>query len=288
MSLGDRLGLAGVILAFIAIAAPYLWPDKKWIGWIALGCALMLGLAWGWMEFGNEIPRLHSRYPIKSTMAAFVIGGLLAITLWRLVGTSALATQEESKAHSIVPTVAQGTIEMTYDMNMMGLPLVIQPYTSATIIQIKDRTRAEALVVNNPARTVSYWPREKMGFPPSGVGIINVANHGTIALFNVAAIVRFDVGAQKSPGGVSTMYFRLPLIESLRPSDPSYRFYVVDDSSLGGLVFMPETVDADVPAGGRQKIQVAARKLTFMDNVPMLPPAFSKPTEPPKGKGKRK
>jgi len=170
--------------------------------------------------------------------------------------------------------VALGTIEMTYDMQLAGLPLAMQPYTGITIIRVKDRTHAESLFVNNPARQVSYWPKEKMGFPPSGVGIINVANHGTVPLFNVAAVVRFDLGAQKSPGGVSSLYFHLPLIESLKPTDQPCRFYVVDDSALGGLVFMPETVDADVPGGGRQKIQVAARKLTLMDQVPMLPPAF--------------
>jgi hypothetical protein len=195
---------------------------------------------------------------------------------------------QKSETSATATAVPEGTVEMSYDMNMMGLPLPIQPYTAVTIIQIKDRQKAEALTVQNSERKVSYWPKEKMGFPPAGAGIIKVANHGTTTLFNVAAVVRFDVGAQKSPGGVSTIYFSLPLIESLRPGDPPYKFYVVDGSSLGGLVFMPDTVVADVPAAGRQTIRVATRKLTFMDNIPMLPPSFPKPTVPQKGKDKRK
>jgi hypothetical protein len=36
MSLGDRLGWAGLIMAFLGIALAFLWPDKKWIGWLCL------------------------------------------------------------------------------------------------------------------------------------------------------------------------------------------------------------------------------------------------------------
>src|SRR5207253_1978172 len=58
------------------------------------------------------------------------------------------------------------SIEMSYDMNTLGLPLPIQPYTTVTIIRINNREKAEALTVQNSDRVVSYWPKEKMGFPP--------------------------------------------------------------------------------------------------------------------------
>jgi hypothetical protein len=35
MTLGDRLGLAELIVALLGIAAFSLWPDKKRIGWLA-------------------------------------------------------------------------------------------------------------------------------------------------------------------------------------------------------------------------------------------------------------
>jgi len=35
MELGDRLGLAGLIVASIGIGTMYLWPTKKWIGRVA-------------------------------------------------------------------------------------------------------------------------------------------------------------------------------------------------------------------------------------------------------------
>jgi len=85
MSFSDRLGLAGVVLALIALAATYLWPDKKWIGWVALFCAVALLFTWGWLELGTELPRLRLQYPIKSTIVVFIVGGCLAVALWMLL-----------------------------------------------------------------------------------------------------------------------------------------------------------------------------------------------------------
>lgn len=50
MSLADRLGLGGLVVALFAIAAPYLWPDKKWIGWLSFGFAGILVLGWCVLE----------------------------------------------------------------------------------------------------------------------------------------------------------------------------------------------------------------------------------------------
>lgn len=51
MSFGDRLGLAGLIVALLGIAAFYLCPTKKWIGWLCFAAASFLGIAWVWYEF---------------------------------------------------------------------------------------------------------------------------------------------------------------------------------------------------------------------------------------------
>src|SRR5882762_4180523 len=50
MSWGSRLGLAGLIVALGGIAAFYLWPDRKWIGWFCLIFAVLLVLAWMYLE----------------------------------------------------------------------------------------------------------------------------------------------------------------------------------------------------------------------------------------------
>jgi hypothetical protein len=58
MSIDTRIGIAGLILALFSIAAFYLWPDKKWIGWFCISVgAILLG---GWIaleikqRFGNQ------------------------------------------------------------------------------------------------------------------------------------------------------------------------------------------------------------------------------------------
>ncbi len=120
MSFGDRLGLAGVVLAFFAIAAPYLWPDKKWIGWVSLSCAIVLMFLWGWRELGAELPKLRTRYPTVSTAGVFVVGGCLAVALWRLViPTVADQSQstDEKMASSVVLNAALGPSD-PYPENM--------------------------------------------------------------------------------------------------------------------------------------------------------------------------
>jgi hypothetical protein len=94
----DRLGLAGVLLALISLAATILWPEKKWIGWLSLSCAVILLVGWAWMEFGSDLPRLRANYPILSTIGVFLIGGCLAVSLWMLVQPGHVASSELSLA----------------------------------------------------------------------------------------------------------------------------------------------------------------------------------------------
>lgn len=51
MALGDRLGVAGLILSFIGLGITILWPTKRWIGWTCVAVAAVLCLAWGGIEW---------------------------------------------------------------------------------------------------------------------------------------------------------------------------------------------------------------------------------------------
>jgi hypothetical protein len=46
MPQADRLGITGLIVALFGIAAFYLWPDKKRIGWVSLCLAALLVCVW--------------------------------------------------------------------------------------------------------------------------------------------------------------------------------------------------------------------------------------------------
>jgi hypothetical protein len=96
MSFGDRIGLAGFVLALISLAATILWPDKKWIGWFSLSCAVALLVVWGWVEFGASIPKLRDQYPILSIVGIFIIGGCISVSLWMLVRPRISTSKEQS------------------------------------------------------------------------------------------------------------------------------------------------------------------------------------------------
>jgi hypothetical protein len=97
MELGNRLGLAGIILGFFAIAAPYLWPEKKWIGWLSLSLACVLLGMWGWLEFKSIFGTWYREYPIKSTAVAFLCGGIIASSLWLLLNKKTPSTVSKDK-----------------------------------------------------------------------------------------------------------------------------------------------------------------------------------------------
>lgn len=100
MSFGDRFGIAGVILALFALAASYLWPGKRWIGWISLCFAIVLLFGWGWLEFGRDLPILRTRHPLLSTITVFIVGGSLAVGLWRLIPSPVLSLAPSVPAES--------------------------------------------------------------------------------------------------------------------------------------------------------------------------------------------
>jgi hypothetical protein len=82
VQLADRMGIAGLILALAGIAVSILWPDKKWIGWLAFCLAGVLVLWWGWVEVRPWAINIYRNYPVKSTLLVFMCGGIVASSLW--------------------------------------------------------------------------------------------------------------------------------------------------------------------------------------------------------------
>jgi hypothetical protein len=85
IAFGERLGLAGLIMALVAIAVPILWPDKKVIGWLCLLAVFVLAIWWLWIEFHLQIPNYYQKSPVRSTLAVFLTGGIISAGLWLLI-----------------------------------------------------------------------------------------------------------------------------------------------------------------------------------------------------------
>jgi hypothetical protein len=56
MPLGDRLGIAGLIMGALGVSCAILWPTRRWIGWLFLGIAAALCVSWGAMELEKRDP----------------------------------------------------------------------------------------------------------------------------------------------------------------------------------------------------------------------------------------
>jgi hypothetical protein len=78
MQLGDHLGFAGIILGLVGLGLTFLWPTKRWIGYVAIGLAVICGLKWGMLTC-NEAHENVSEAPfsvdIEGTFMKAVPGG---------------------------------------------------------------------------------------------------------------------------------------------------------------------------------------------------------------------
>ncbi|HEY4838778.1 MAG TPA: hypothetical protein VIH72_09230 [Candidatus Acidoferrales bacterium] len=51
---GERLGWAALVVAFLATGVVYLWADKRWIGWAALALCALTVIGWLVWEISNR------------------------------------------------------------------------------------------------------------------------------------------------------------------------------------------------------------------------------------------
>jgi hypothetical protein len=82
LSFADRLGLAALIVTLLSIAAVYLLPEKKWIGWLGLIAAVILILAWLRFEFQAALFNFAENFPVRSSLAVGLCFGALAGFAW--------------------------------------------------------------------------------------------------------------------------------------------------------------------------------------------------------------
>ena len=79
--INSRLGMVGVIMTFLSIAALYIWPEKKWIGWVSLVIAAGLLLYWGIAEIQHFMGSGKTPH-IVSIVIGCIVGGCIASLIW--------------------------------------------------------------------------------------------------------------------------------------------------------------------------------------------------------------
>jgi hypothetical protein len=81
MSVDTRIGLVGLVVALFSIAAFYLWPDKKWIGWLCLSVGIVLLIGWIVFELKQKLGESWTSLGI-SVLVGAVFGGAIGALIW--------------------------------------------------------------------------------------------------------------------------------------------------------------------------------------------------------------
>src|SRR5947209_514604 len=103
MSVDSRLGIVGLIVALFSIAAFYLWPDKKWIGWLCLSVGIILLIGWMVFEFNQTLGESSISLGVSVIVGA-VFGGAVGALIWHTAEAPA-AQQDAAQESTGAPVV---------------------------------------------------------------------------------------------------------------------------------------------------------------------------------------
>ena len=150
MLLGERLGVASLIVGLLGIAFIYLWPTKKYIGWLCLIAAIFSGLGWWWYELH---PASSFPYPKER---AYVGSNITPEYLSRLFdGHTQLQTQSLTNIYigkwmrvsGRVEDVSSGSRTMSATLELSRIHLY--PKVSLTFDKVKWNDRISILTVGD-------------------------------------------------------------------------------------------------------------------------------------------
>jgi hypothetical protein len=264
----------GTLLANIALQISG-YQSPKLAAWL-LAAAIF---SWAWWALSHDKVILWCawRKPVALWLAVIVGavlgGGTGALWwVWKVKPADRSATTAASD-----PALSNNNpiIEAAYDVRLSGLPIIIPPRSQIEIARIKEDRTIETTTFSNSFPREWPWPTKKEIFPMEAVGFIVLSNHGNVDVFNVAYTVRVNLGAQRDPGGISTLNLSLPLCNI--PSGKSVEFPVVNQSSITAVVELTGTGDIQVKGETvRRTLEFQRRALTFFDALPVLGPSLHK------------
>jgi hypothetical protein len=124
MSRDTRIGLAAIMLGLFGVAAFYLWPNAKWIGWICLVCMVVVLAYWVVLEIcGGSGPR--PKIVMGWVYSGKPVFGGLPVTLANVAFTN--VGQESAHDVQIVPNkLEKYWIEQTAPLPLIkpdGIPV---------------------------------------------------------------------------------------------------------------------------------------------------------------------
>lgn len=268
---------------------------KAWIAIVVVGFSLLCGF--GEAIFGTMLLKVGFAvcYVVVAVFAILIlweelkrwrttrIAIITAATLLFAAGAFASwrfsihpANVNMSTTNASIPSSSPAYLEMSYEINFFGLPILIPPNTTMPIIRIHKDRKVDSLAFVNESSHAFKWPTKERILPSESVGVIELSNHGNADLFDISATVTFNIGAQKGPGGTSQVRLELPLVANLNVGGNPVNYYVVNESPDAVIVALPQSVMAQLQGEDRRTIGVEVRQITFFDKIPMLLPSWHK------------
>jgi hypothetical protein len=175
MSVDHRLGLGGVLLAAFSLAAFYLWPDRKWIGWCALAVTAAVAVSWSTVEIKQIFG--PTKWPF---VFALIVGALL--------GSGAVAIIWYTPAASAPGATTDQKIQLSLTCDTVTLPI---PFRGD--VWVLDTVFFVGLAKFSPPPLNtgdSVWPEKDT----SGIGYrCSIKNHGVHSAFGVTIPIHLDV-----------------------------------------------------------------------------------------------
>lgn len=148
--------------------------------------------------------------------------GLLLLAIPSLLGASWWAG---GKAISYFIGDRVPVIGVSYDVQLIGLPLTIPPHSTIPIIKVREGRKVDITQHQNTDNKPLLWPADKVT-PPEPVSVIRFVNQGDVGVFNAAYSIKVNIGAQKDPRGVTPVPLTLPVFNL--PVGMSGGFYIVN------------------------------------------------------------
>lgn len=251
--------------------------------WFLIALWILPALLWLYYLTTHEKVRKHRLikvlydYPKMSFGLFVLIGGLAGASAgagaWGLLRRPSAANPVEAE-----PTVKtkEPIIEPSYNLNLIGLPIAIDPYSSIVLIRVRqDRTVNAGTIINDKAVRLA-WPTSETITPPEQTGQIQLSNHGDVGVFNVSYSLKLSIGSKGGPEGIVAVDVNLPLIDLPMGGRP-ISFYIVNQSSFPVLIELSDTVLLDVQGEKvRRVVKVQPRDITFFDKAPILEMSWHK------------
>lgn len=131
MSVDTRVGIVGLIVALFSIAAFYLWPDKKWIGWFCLSVGAILFTGWIVVELKQKLGGTWMSLA-TSVLVGATFGGAIAALIWH---SATRSPSQENRVQESLPVVTT--------LNPQVVPPSSSPNTTINPVQPEPELRQE-------------------------------------------------------------------------------------------------------------------------------------------------